>query len=320
MPVITVAGEALIDLIVDPAGHVHARPGGGPFNAARAMARLGLPVAFLGRLSADRFGGLLRDSLAADGVALAITAETAEPSTLAVVHIGPGGMPEYSFYLPGTSAFQLDYTRALAALPPGTAALHVGGLALAVDPAGRSLEQLVAAAASTTLVLLDPNCRPQAITRPRDYAGRIARVLRRADAVKASVEDLEYLYPGLGTEAAAAELLGAGATLVMITDGPRPARGFGAGFQVAAEVPPVTVVDTVGAGDAFGGAFLGWWTGQQLGRADLRRADAVRAAMSAAAEAAALTCARAGAEPPWAAELASRPGWDWLARPVDEPA
>ncbi len=170
------------------------------------------------------------------------------------------------------------------------------------------------ATAGTTLVLLDPNCRPQAITRPLDYAGRIARILRRADVVKASVEDLEYLYPGQDAEAAAAELLSAGPALVMITDGPRPAHGFGAGFQVAAEVPPVIVADTVGAGDAFGGAFLGWWTGQHLGRADLRQADAVQAAMSAAAEVAALTCARAGAEPPWAAELAGRPSWEWLAR------
>jgi fructokinase len=78
---------------------------------------------------------------------------------------------------------------------------------------------------------------------------------------------------------------------------------------ISAEVPAVTVADTVGAGDAFGGAFLAWWLGNGLARSDLCRADLVREALHAAVEVAALTCTRVGAEPPWLAEVAGRAGW-----------
>src|SRR5262249_58803781 len=109
--------------------------------------------------------------------------------------------------------------------------------------------------------------------------------------------------------AAAAALLGQGPALVLMTDGPRPARALLRDAELTAEVPEVTVVDTVGAGDAFGGAFLAWWCGNGLTRADLHRHDPVRAALQAAAEAAALACTRAGAEPPWLAEVQDLPGW-----------
>jgi fructokinase len=91
---------------------------------------------------------------------------------------------------------------------------------------------------------------------------------------------------------------------VLVTDGPRAARAFLAGSpdgparEVIAAIPPVTVVDTIGAGDAFGGAFLTWWTRESLTRADLANPDLVAPALHAAAEVASLTCTRPGADPP----------------------
>jgi fructokinase len=99
---------------------------------------------------------------------------------------------------------------------------------------------------------------------------------------------------------------------VLVTDGAAPVRAFTRGGEIRAEVPPVEVVDTVGAGDSFGGAFLAWWAGHRLGRPELGETDTVRAAAQAAADAAALTCTRRGAQPPWARELAGHAGWDWL--------
>ena len=109
-----------------------------------------------------------------------------------------------------------------------------------------------------------------------------------------------------------------GPACVLVTDGAAPVRAFAGGKQIRADVPAAPVVDTVGAGDAFGGAFLTWWIGNGLGRSDLGDPEAVRAATQAAIHASVVTCTRRGAEPPWAYELAGHDGWRWLP-PGDPP-
>lgn len=308
---ITVTGEALIDLVIDGDGCPRPRPGGGPFNTARTIGRLGLAPAFLGRLSADSFGHQLRTSLDQDGVMLAVPQPADAPTTLAIVDLDAAGAPRYRFYLAGTSAGALEYPMLTAALPEGMTALHAGTLALIMEPIATSIERLITTGLPAgTLVMIDPNCRPGAITDRSAYQARLARILRRTDMVKVSMEDLSYLYPGTAVRDAATALLGQGPQLVLVTDGPRPAWAFLPGQEVKAEVPAVSVVDTIGAGDAFGGAFLAWWSGNGLSKPDLQRADPVRSALQAAAEAASLTCTRAGAEPPWLSELTGKPGWD----------
>jgi fructokinase len=307
---ITVAGEALIDMIADSAGALDPRPGGGPFNVARAVARLGQPSTFLGRLSRDRFGRLLRADLDRDGVLLAVDELTEAPTTLAVVDVDPAGVPAYRFYLTGTSAAAIEPGQAV--LPPGTAALHVGSLGLVMEPIGTSLEQLVLSLPADITLMLDPNCRPGAIASREQYLDRLGRILARTDIVKTSTEDLAYLYPGRDASDAAADLLGHGPACVTVTDGAAPVRAFVAGEMISVEVPPVPIVDTVGAGDAFGGAFLTWWVGNRLGRGQQIDPAVVRRATAAAVEASVVTCTRRGAEPPWAYELAGHEGWDWL--------
>jgi fructokinase len=307
---ITVTGEALIDLVVDHDGRVRARPGGGPFNTARTIGRLGRAPAFLGRLSQDNFGHLLRASLDQDSVTLAVPQLADAPTTLAVVDVDAAEAPRYRFYLAGTSSCALEYPLLSAALPDGMTALHSGSLALVMEPIATSIERLIASdVPPDTLVMIDPNCRPEAITDQHAYRARLSRILRRADVVKLSVEDLAYLYPGAAARTAAAALLDQGPELILITDGPRPARALLQGQEVSVDVPAVQVVDTIGAGDAFGGAFLAWWSRNELTKSDLHRSSPVREALQAAAEVASLTCTRAGAEPPWLAEVAGKPGW-----------
>jgi fructokinase len=307
---ITVAGEALIDLIVDPAGHIDPRLGGGPFNVVRAVARLGLTAAFLGRLSNDRFGRLMREDLERHGVLAAIEASTDAPTTLAMVDVDPVGVPGYHFYLAGTAAAAIGPEQAI--VPAGTTALHVGSLGLVMEPVGTSLERLVAALPAGITVMLDPNCRPGAIASRQAYLDRLDRILRRVDLVKTSTEDLAYLFPGQSTEQAAVELLARGPACVVVTDGAAAVRAFAGGQEIRAEVPPADVVDTVGAGDAFGGAFLAWWIGNGFGRDALRDPGTVRRATRAAIYASVVTCTRRGAEPPWAAELVAYDDWKWL--------
>ena len=172
-----------------------------------------------------------------------------------------------------------------------------------MEPIASGIERLITVdLPPDVLVMADPNCRPGAITDKDAYLARLGRILGRADVVKASVEDLAYLAPDAPPAEAAAALLKLGPTLVLVTDGPHPARAFLPGRELTAEVPAVEVVDTIGAGDAFGGAFLAWWTARGLTRADLSEPGAVSSALAVAAEVAALTCARAGADPPRLAE------------------
>ncbi|MGH2474317.1 MAG: carbohydrate kinase family protein [Candidatus Limnocylindrales bacterium] len=308
---IIVAGEALIDLIVGPDGRVEAVPGGGPFNVARTMARLGASVGFLGRLSSDAFGRMLRDRLVADGVGLELVVETTDPTTLAVAALDAGGGATYQFYTAGTSAAGLrpidlpDVGRPVA--------LHVGTLGLVLEPLADAIETLVARVPADVLVMVDINARPVAITDRAGWVARLDRVLARADVVSGSLDDLAIIHPDRAPEAAAADVLALGPRVVLLTDGPRHARIVTRRGTTALPPPRVEVVDTVGAGDAFGGSFLASWfeIGAGAGAGgdgptdDLDDDAALVAATERALVVASLTTTRRGADPPTAAELAA---------------
>jgi fructokinase len=290
---IAVIGEALIDLVARPDGALVPRPGGAAFNTARTLGRLAYPVTYVGRLADDGFGVLLRDSLSRDGVRVEVASLTSDPTSLALVDLDDAGSPRFRFYLTGTSVPGL----AAIALPADVTAVHAGSLALVVEPIASAIELLLTRdLPPDMLVMIDPNCRPAAVADRAGYRERMFRILRRADIVKVSSEDLAYLFPGLPLREALAALPPA---LILVTDGPRPARAvLPSGEEVVADVPAVDVVDTIGAGDAFGGAFLG-----SIAGSGLNSSAAVRAALRLAVEVAAVTCTRVGAEPPWRAEL-----------------
>lgn len=297
-PSVLVAGESLIDLIVDVDGRVDAALGGGPFNVARGVARLETSSAFAGALSEDAFGMRLREALWADGVDLRRTVATERPTTLAVAQLGAEGA-EYRFYTAGTAAPELPAADA----PAGLRALHVGSLGLVLEPLATAVEQLVATADAQTLVMVDPNWRPAAIADEDAVRARLWRVLTRADVVKVSTEDLGHLFPGVDRGEAALRLLARCGGSVLVTDGGRPARASTTRGEFEVPVPEVPVVDTVGAGDAFCAAFLSWWDRHGHGRHEARNPAALRPAVEFAVRAAAVACTRRGAEPPRSWEL-----------------
>jgi fructokinase len=307
---ILVAGESLMDLIVGPDGTVHAAAGGGPFNTARTIARLGQPARFLGRFSADPFGALLAGKLAADQVELELPDQVAEPTALAIVSLDDAGVARYWFHLTGTAAFQLDRQSAALALRKDVFALHVGTLGLVVEPMAGVVEDLARELPSAVLLMLDPNWREAAIPDAAAHLDRIRRLLPRTDILKTSSEDLGFLVPGRDVPEATRTLLGWSARCVLVTDGPAPVQVFAPdGRQLSVPVPPAEVVDTVGAGDAFCGGFLAWWAERELTRDQLADPALLAAAAVSGAQVAALTCTRAGAEPPWIGEVRGRPGW-----------
>ena len=303
--VILVAGEALIDLVPssETAEVLAAHPGGGPFNAARTIGRLEQPVAYLGRLSRDRFGQRMETLLAEDGVRLDAVVQTDDPTTLALADVDEQGVARYRFYTDGTAAAGLTPEAALAARPDEVRIVHAGTLGLVVEPSAGAVEALIAKLAGHAMVFIDPNIRPDIIPDPGSYRARLRRVLSHSHVVKVSEEDLDWLAPGRRSVDAVRDLLADGPAVGLLTRGPSGALVITRTAEVAVPSPRTKVVDTIGAGDAFGGGFVAWWHARGLGREELGHIDSAVAATEFACLVAARTCARPGASPPRLAEL-----------------
>ncbi len=303
---IVVAGDALIDLIVRADGTIAAVPGGGPYNSARALGRLRLPVSWIGGLSSDRFGRELEAGLAAAGVDLSMAQRTDLPTTLALAEIGVDGAASYRFYTDSTSAPAVLPDPLAQGLPADTEAVLTGTLGLVLEPMASTLEGMVADLRPDVLLMVDPNCRPSITRDPGAFRARMARVLARADVVKASTEDLAFLVPGEPLDAAVGWVQALGPRVLLVTDGAAPVRVLVDGAEHRVAAPSVEVVDTIGAGDTFGGAFLGCLVQGGGGRAAAGDAGAVLRAARFAVRASAVVCERAGANPPSLDELG---GW-----------
>lgn len=304
-PMIVVAGEALIDMIPSAEGLLSPVPGGSSYNTARAIGRLGVSVEWMGGLSDDGFGRLLEARLRDDGVGVGLASRTLLPTTLAIADIDAHGDASYSFYTEATSATVLDAAHAIAGAREADAVL-VGSIALVLEPIGTALEMMAAALNPLTLLMIDPNARPSMIPNRESWSSRIDRLFHRADVVKASVEDLDCLKPGEASDDVAKGILAVGPRLVIVTDGVRGSTAHGPWGAIHVEASTVAVSDTVGAGDAFAGAFVAAITRLDDPREALADPDSVRRAVVFASSTAADTCTRLGADPP---TLRALGGW-----------
>ena len=304
-----VCGEALIDLVpLETGPDPLFRPacGGSPYNVAIGLGRLGAETHFLGRLSRDVNGKRLAGRLWDNGVGLGFVAFGTAPSTLAYVFPPEEGRPDvsYAFYVEGTSGAVLrpeDFPRTL---PPSIRFVHFGSFAALLPGSGSLIRDF--AAASGCVVSYDPNIRPTITPDPEAARPMIAACIAVADIVKLSEADADWLYPGVPPDDVAAEMLGAGPSIVAVTRGAEGAIVHSRSARVSLPGIPARVVDTVGAGDTFTATFL-WELGRRglvdrqllagAGGADLAEATAM------ACRAAAIVCGRSGAEPPFAAEL-----------------
>lgn len=301
-------GEALIDMLPrrttgdEPAFAPYA--GGAVFNTAIALGRLSAPTGFFSGLSTDLFGEVLTDTLAASHVNTALCARSRRPTTLAFVKL-VNGQATYAFYDENTAGRLLSVAD-LPVLPPSVTALFFGGISLVNDPAASTYATLMAREAPDRVTMIDPNIRPGFITDEAAYRARIAAMIALADIVKLSDEDLHWL-EGVGEIADLARgLLAKGPKLALITEGAKGARAITATQDRFVAATPVTVADTVGAGDTFNaGALAALHAAGALEKAALASLpDAtLDAALSLGTRAAAVTVSRPGANPPWAHEL-----------------
>jgi fructokinase len=301
--VIAVCGEALMDVVGRGAGAAH--PGGGPFNTARALARLGVPATFLGRLSTDAFGRELAVRLAEDGVDLSMASIGPEATTIAFADVDASGVASYRFLLEGTSAPNLTTAMLPERLPAEVRALHVGTLGLLLEPMASTVAELVDREGGGRLVMVDPNVRTALVPSGNRYRDRLEGVIARSTIVKASESDLAWLYPRIGYEEAADAILRHhDVRLVVATLGARGAFGASSEARKLVAAPRVDVVDTIGAGDAFGAGLLAWLHDRnQLNRDVQLAAGELEDALRFACLVAAITCTRAGAEPPLRVEV-----------------
>ncbi|MGI9001387.1 MAG: carbohydrate kinase family protein [Pseudonocardia sp.] len=313
--IVAVAGEALVDLVPAPVGgYVEIAPGGSPANVAVGLARLGVPVRLLARIADDGLGRRVRAHLVASGVGLDHTVVADEPTSLAIVTVGPDGAPGYDFRVTGTADWQWTAAELAGALEPGpVVALHTGSLALTMPPGADVLRDLVRRAAAASTISFDPNLRPLLMGDPADVLAGVHDLLGVADVVKVSSEDLSWLLPGRQPAEVLEDWLGRGPTLVAVTlGGEGVLAGTRSGWRARRPAVPVAVVDTVGAGDAFSAALLHGLHRRGLLGADARPAlralnpSTLDELLDEASLAAALTCSRRGADPPTAGDLAAR--------------
>jgi len=295
---VLVVGEALVDVVDD-----QALPGGSPLNVAVGLQRLGLPATLHSHFGADPHGILIAQHLEASNVAVTPGTVGDHPTSVAEATIAADGSATYRF--------DIDWDPVALDVPPGTfVAVHTGSIGAALSPGADLVEKLLTTLRPTTLVTFDPNVRPQLMGSPDEARPRIERLVALADIVKASDEDVAWLYP----DATVAEVLqrwrALGPALVVVTRGSEGADALAASGPV--HVPSVTtkVVDTIGAGDSFMAGLI--WS---LGTLDLLRADRramlhdlnfadVRLVVATGARCAGITVSRPGADPPTADEVA----------------
>ncbi|GGP54727.1 carbohydrate kinase family protein [Streptomyces melanogenes] len=302
---VLVIGEALVDILVRADGTRSARPGGSPANAAVGLARLGHRVRLATRVGDDLAGRDILAHLRHSGVELTEGSVVPGPTSTATAHLDAGGAATYDF----------DIVWEAPEVPVGPFHVHTGSLATALAPGADRVLKSVEAARRAGTVSYDPNIRPMLLGTPAEERPRVERFVALSDVVKASHEDLAWLYPGQDVDGIARAWLESGPSLVVVTLGPDGAlaRWRDGGCELPAAA--VRVTDTVGAGDAFtSGLLSGLLDGGLLGAAPhagtprvrlggRAAADVLASALVGATGAAALTCLREGADPPTRAAL-----------------
>ena len=277
-------------------------------NIAIGLARLGNRTAFFGRMSRDPLGTVLYRHQERSGVVTDYVIRGPEPSTIALVELS-GGQARYEFSVTGTADFQWS-AEEVAALPAGAPVVHFGSLTSWQAPGDVVVNERIARlrADGSVLISYDPNARPTLQGDAASARAKVARSAALAHVIKASADDIEYLYDRQEVTSVVEGWLGQGAALVVITGGPDGAAAWVPGRAVVKRPAFLTpVVDTVGAGDAFMSGLL-----DGLGRRGLATPDGIgaladpsvlAAVLDEAGAGAAITCSRAGANPPTRAEV-----------------
>jgi fructokinase len=296
---IWVCGEALIDKI-SSGGTVREIPGGGPANTAHALARLAIENEFIGGLSNDAYGQMMREQFTSAGVGLRFTPTHDLPTCTANVTIAADGSASYRFLIDGTATFAYAQENLPQVEKENVDAIYFGTLATIVEPGASVLFQWLKNAVGKVPIIFDPNIRPSVLGDREKYQGAVARFLQISDVVKASTDDIGWLYPEMHEFEVAKSWLEHGVRLVVITRGENGLVGITAEHMVEVPGIKVDVVDTVGAGDTVGAIIAEGILRHGFDRALTQELSHI---LHRAVQASAITCSRQGAQPPYRNEL-----------------
>ena len=297
-----VCGEALIDLIPVTPGSDQRQviPGGGPANTAHALARLDIPTEFFGGLSDDQYGQRMRSEFIAGRVGLTFTPEHQLPTCLAIVSIDLDGGATYEFKIDGTATFAFATENLPDPKLVNPEAIYIGTLATIIEPGASILKDWIIQAKDYAPIIYDPNIRSSVISDRSRYQEVVKNWVVLSNVVKASEDDLAWLYPDTDPLKIARSWVSQGVQLVVVTKGENGIVGVTENQEVSIPGVKVEVIDTVGAGDTVGAVLV-----EALIEFGLEKltSELLSHTLQRAALAAAITCSRAGANPPTKAEL-----------------
>jgi fructokinase len=314
---ILVIGEALIDLIGRGDQSYEAVVGGANANVALALAVRGERQAFLGRISDDGFGRLIRDHLASHGVNLDLAISASEQTSLAVATINEDGVATYSFYLNGTADWgwtpqELPSIEAIEQLD--VKAIQFGCLGMAIEPGSRVILNWLRQVSTANLLTLshDLNIRPAIGFRREEELKRVLEINKVSNIIKASDADIMWLYDA--DKSAVEEIYQAWSMgkLLVVTRGAEGVSIFRDAQRLDVPGFEVKLADTVGAGDTFMAHFLGELYSldalgdnpqQRLAKMDTKE---LMSAARYANAASSIVCERVGCNPPTKQEVQNR--------------
>jgi fructokinase len=292
---IWVCGEVLIDIL--PTGPV---VGGGPANTAKALARLGHDVHFIDGISTDAYGVSAREELLRDGVNLDLALASDKPTCTATVTLDAAGGASYEFLIDGTATFDFASSWLPDPYRYQPQVLHIGTLVTMIEPGASALYDWAMQVAELAPIVFDPNIRPS-VQPDRDlYEAAVEKWAALSAVIKVSDDDLAWLFPGQPIEDVANRWINDGAFLVVVTQGANGIMGYTSDGRVEVPGVKVDVIDTVGAGDTVGAIVVEAMLTHGL--VELR-GELLRGVLARAAAAAAITCSRKGAQPPFKHEL-----------------
>ncbi|WP_197378541.1 carbohydrate kinase family protein [Mycolicibacterium mengxianglii] len=296
-----VIGEALIDVVERDGAVTGEHVGGSPLNVAVGLARLERDVDFLTHIGDDERGHRIAEYVTSAGATLVPGSVSAKRTPVARALLDAAGAATYTFDL----TWELSGTPEVG--PP--LVVHTGSIAAVLDPGCRAVAALLDAYRVSATVTFDPNIRTTLISDGDMARERIERLVATSDVVKASDEDLRWLFPGTEPEEVARQWLAAGPSLVAVTRGGDGAFAVTQAGTVSVPARAVEVVDTVGAGDSFmTGLIDALWSLDLLGAANRPTLRAItteqlRTVLGTAVLNSALTVAKAGADLPDRATL-----------------
>jgi len=292
---IWVCGEVLIDIL--PTGPV---VGGGPANTAKALARLGHDVHFIDGISTDAYGQSARAELLNDGVNLDLALASDKPTCTATVTLDAAGSASYEFLIDGTATFDFAASWLPDPYRYQPQVLHFGTLVTMIEPGASALYDWAMSVAELAPIVFDPNIRPS-VQPDRDlYEAAVEKWAALSAVIKVSDDDLAWLFPNQSIDDVAHRWINDGVFLVVVTQGAHGLMGYTSEGRVEVPGVKVDVVDTVGAGDTVGAIVVEAMLAHGL--VELR-GDLLRGVLTRAAAAAAITCSRKGAQPPYKHEL-----------------